>query len=408
MNKINDESLNVSIQKSKKLSEIINCDVFNCYFRNLIKYPSNDNELINKINQLIIDSLRIIPKVSTFRSIFESIAQIRWQEYYIENIDDYTNVFGKICSILRDSSDFDKAVKKIIFLDDIKRKLNDKYNLLYDSMKKYFYFYKSTINHKIEILKPYQDNIAKLSALYVAKSKEDFKIDEIEDYCYQVKPFFKLNLNNPEVKKYIHDKKRWILLNKMFQENDLKLEFFLKDIAKNYDIDYNIIEQFIKYKKTKLESIIDIPDGYNDFIRYTKALKLINRLKKGYIKYNDIELNNHRDIINNKYEYIGRPFSNQDIINYKKYQKISKIFDKVKREIVAYMNSLNIDNNNNNIQDELDDLRKLFPFNDEYFVFDNEVMDKFKFGDLYNELLIYIYKIKSLSFNKLETYSVCF
>ena len=111
MNKINDESLNVSIQKSQKLSEIINYNVFTS-FKNLIKYPSDDNELINKINQLIIDSFRIIPKVSTFKGVFESIAQIRWQEYYIENIDDYTNVFGKICSILRDSSDFDKAVKK--------------------------------------------------------------------------------------------------------------------------------------------------------------------------------------------------------------------------------------------------------------------------------------------------------
>ena len=86
--------------------------------------------------------------------------------------------------------------------------------------------------------------------------------------------------------------------------------------------------------------------------RYEKAIKLINRLNSSFIKYDDIEVINYRDIISydnnsNKYIYSGISFSSNDIDSFNEYRVKYSIFDKIKKEIIIKIKSMKLCNNIN-------------------------------------------------------------
>lgn len=396
------------ILKKKKISEVIDYRIFNLCLDSLINYRNDDKKFQTRVNQLVINSVITYPKVSTFKGIFDSIARNRWKEFRLEFAIDFENIFGKICSILRDTSNFKRALNKMNFLEHMERILKDKYNLLYDDMKKYFNIYHSDNN--IDRLKPYQDEISKLSALYVAIAKEDFVKSEIEDYYYLIKQYFKLKIDNPLIKKQIIEKKRWEKIRNLY-EDDMSFKEYLNSIVNKYNIYMsneilnNLINEFINNKLTNLEDIISAPIGYYDYIRYNKVKKLINRLNRGYIKYDDQEVINYQDLIkfNKKYEYIGKIFSEKDIEVYEEYQKKIKVFDNIKKEITHYIDSLGYDNNYEEI---LDELSKKFPFTDEYFTFDSKTLNLFDLNTLYDSLLFNTCNFNQDSFINDDDYSL--
>ena len=382
----------------KPLSKLCDADILGKLFEmhGLYGYVE-DLKYQTRFNEIIRDSLLLVPTINSFNSVFLSIAEVNWKNNRKQNINDYENIFGKICSALRQNKVFMSATTDINCLTKMEEVLGSKYEILYSSMKNYYRLYHSDISNKMTKLERVQDIISNLSALYVAKSKENYKKNLLIEYHEWIKPYFKLRLDNPYIASLIkkqENREKKEIFKSLYLENNLEVMNFLNNIVNKYneyldDITlHKLIDFFVLEDCSDLSDIIEKPLYYNEYLRYKDVLKVINRLNNKYIKYSDLELNKYRDIIkydevNNLYIYTGiTDFSNY-LNEYNSYQKKYKIFGCIKREIMDYIMDINSDE----IEIKLEEIEDKLPFNDEYYVFNNNVLNLFNFLDLEESFL---------------------
>jgi len=382
--------------KDRTLNCFLDYDVIAKAFDNLKIYNTDSKKYIENFNKLYYDALNNRPLIKDFDSVFQYVAESEWNVFRDENSNNFDNIFGKISAELRNSNNFDYIMSNLEFLPCMRSVLADDYHILYDAMYQYFNIYHNETDNKFDKIEVFRDTISRLSALYVAKSKENYK-KKILKNCYEfIFDYFTLDLDNPDVNRkilYSQKKDNFKYLYKMREGN---IREFANDLANTYsysigyDTALELINNFILFNYTTIDETIDIPDGYDSYIRYKKAIKLINRLNSGYIQYDGVEVANYKDIIsfsNNKYIYTGRTFTNKELEIYKEYSNKTKIFEKIKKDIISKIQSMETPSEiNDNI---IDDFMENLPFTDEYFKFDSKcVFNTFNFRSFINSSIV--------------------
>jgi len=392
----------------RTLDHFLDKDVLKVAFRKINIYGSKDEKYIDNFSKMFNDAINSEPLIKTFESVFSYVAEQKWREFKKENLTYYDNIFGKICSELRNSNDFIDAIDGMGFLDNIQEKLGDRYELLYQAMLEYFEIYHSEMDDKLSKLKKSKDIISKMSALYVAKCKESYKKERFNEFYDCIKDYYTLNLDNP----YIYKKVVLVHNKQQFRENYIDcygdginlVDDICKRYYKNYDKDLidKLAYNFIVYNRSRLNDIILEPNGYSDWLKYGKAIKLVHRLNSGYIKYDGVELLNYRDIISfdekiQQYVYSGEMFDSFDLKRFNEYKNKVLVFEKLKKDIMMRINSMEFDGNINEVI--VDKLRSELPFNDEYFKFDREyTLECFMLHDLISRCFGYYNEFEVNSF----------
>ena len=292
--------------------------------------------------------------------------------------------------------------------------LDERYNLLLQSMEQYH-----TIIHSRQQLGNVdyaRDQIAKLSALYVSVSKENYKKEQLNEYKEGIKACFIPRKDHPTVYKKIIEQKQKVAIKELYDKKDKDIFDFLKSITMQYNesvdvvILWQMIDNFISNDYSKMDKFIKAPRGFNNYKRYEESCKLVNRLNSKYIKYTDQELVRYLDIIkydinSDKYYYNGPTFDEEQINKYNEYRKKQRIFEKIKQQIIFKARTLKI--NENITSDELEELAEELPFTDEYFEFDKSFYEEhFDFEDFMYSCIVDNDIIEPSSLIDDEAYSV--
>ena len=378
------------------------------------KYPYAINKYIDRFSRLFSNAIMTIPTINSFNGIFQYSADVEWEDYRNENLDDFANVFGKICGELQTTNNFKDALDNLCFLPSMKKALDDRYNLLIKAMEQYHMVIHST--QKLDNIDLARNQIAKLSSLYVSISKDNFKKEQLEEYEELIFNYFIPRKDNPFVYKKIIEKKQKNVIKKLYHQEDKIIYNFLEDIVRAYSSDiekdtlWQMIDNFISNDYSKMDAFIKAPRGFNNYKRYEEACKLINRLNSKYIKYTDQELVRYLDIIkydfsNDKYYYIGPSFNNEQVSKYTEYRKKQRIFEKIKKQIIFKARTMKI--SEEITREELVELKHNLPFNDEYYEFDKYYFTKyFNFEDFIDSCIVDNDIIEPISLLDDETYNV--
>lgn len=338
----------------------------------------NDKKSQDRYISILYGLLEKQVTIKSFYEIFDLVIDNNWNTNKEMNMKYYGNIFTRIISTLKNSSDFQSAMNKMIFIPRMKKALGDKYKKLLSAMKEYFDIYKSNILNKSEMISKYMNIISMYSALYLAISKENYKsetFDLLNDY---IKQFYILKKNKKEVKKIVTSSYKKDIFIKLLKENDTCTINFKDEIILKYskylnkDIISNMFMGYINGNK-KYKDIEQYPNNYLLYIKYLESLKLINRLNRNYITYDSNEFNNYKDCIkyiNGKYVYVKGTFTEEEIIKFKEYENRTKIFEIMKKDIYKYISNIEIDYNDID-NDYISRFSNYFPFSDEYFELDN-------------------------------------
>lgn len=377
--------------RKRTLNQILDSDVLGYCFKQLNVYGNSNEEYIARFNKIFSDAIKSCPSIHTFESVFQTVAEAEWRNYRNSYIDDYENIFGKICTQLRNYDDFDYSLRNLSFLKNMKSTLADKYDDIYNAMQEYFNIFHSNTTKKLEKIQPYQDVIAKLSALYISKCKENYKKNELEEYYEWIREYFTLRMDHPIVNKKVIQSQKKKVFRDLYRNKDEEICNFLNNIAQSYSeyadnkIIWKMINGFVVDSYSKTGDIFRIPYNYDNYERYEKALKLINRLNSGYIQYDGIEVSNYKDIIKydettKKYVYTGDTFDVDDLKAYNDFREKAKLFEEIKKDIILKVRTMEIDVE---IDDDiLEELTLELPFTDEYFEFDKEYLEWFDLSKL--------------------------
>lgn len=357
-------------------------DVMDFYFKKFNIYDYVPEKIRENFKRIINSSLNASPTLKDFESIFDMIAEEEWKEYRKENFDMFENIFGKICGELQNHYDFEDTIDCLNFNLMMQNTLDSKYNIIYNAMKEFFEIYHSNVNNKLEKLQPSKNIIAKLSALYVSKSKEDYKKEKLYDYYETIQQYLSLKKEHPIVIKKIIQQEQKYRFRELYYNSDTETLLFLKEILKKYSsqLPENTIELMIKkfviYHWSNLDDIITPPQNYEEYKRFEKVCKLINRLNNGYIQFDGTEVKNYKDLIeydkkNKVYIYSGKIFSDEEIERLNNYKQEEKIFDKIKKDIMLRVRTIQIKEDEID-KEEYNNLAGELPFEDEYFRFDSK------------------------------------
>ena len=361
--------------------------------RKFLKYKkliSND-EAVEKYTKIIVDFLKLDIKISDFNELFNLISENAWENERNMNDKLYNNIFSKITSELRSSNSYEGSVRRFRFIEKMKDILKNKYVILEKAMRQYYDIYKSSDYDKDKKAKKSRDIISKLSALYIAKSKEAYKSRVIKCCIDDLFDVFIPNINNKEVKKIIMHNLKKKKFYELYDINDENINIKVNLLKNSYLKDYNreiidkMFDEFILNETNEIDNLIAKPDYYLEYLKYKKALKLINRLNRGYIKYDGIEISKYKDVIgidinSNKYTYIGIMFSDEEIRKFIDYEKIVNTYNSIKKHISKLIDSeIKIDGIDKSV---LLEYQYDFKFNDEYYVFDKKsFLNNIKFID---------------------------
>lgn len=368
---------------------------------------------VDRMSSFFSDAIKRKPKISDFDALFEYYAELYWKENRGSIVED--NPFGIICAVLKRNEDYDTALSHIRFLPDMKDRLKSKYHLLDEAMRYYHRIVHS--NQKIEKADDARNQIAKLSALYIAICKESYKNKEKEELESHIIDLFIGDIDNPQVHKRIMINKAKTKMLSLFSKWDdgynKEFDELIKGIIKDYsnDLDettlYGIIRKFIMFDYSKLGQIIEAPEGYSDYKRYKEASKLINRLNSNFIKYNGPELTNYLDIIkyddvSKKYSYDGPIFSRSQIYSFNKYSNIEKIFEKIKQRIL--FKGMELVKDEKITKEEIYAVEDELPFTDEFYKFNKTNLTRYTFDDFMHACIDKNNLFDPMSMNDDESY----
>ena len=341
------------------------------------------NKYFKRVTELYATAIHNKPTIKKLKKMIDVYAEKEWIDFRSDHLSEYTNIFGKICTELKEN-DYKTAIKKLYFLTKMEDVLDNKYDILCKAMKDYY-----DIVHNIETTANFdeaRDTIGNLSALYISLSKEEYKKNWSNGVLSKMKCFFETRLDNPKVYKKLSESVQY----KKFMEQFLKYRVggktehniteFIDSLIEEYGkfIDSGIvlvmINHFVMFEESKLSEFIAAPRGWNDYNRYKNASKLINRLNSGFIKYEDQELTKYRNIIKydpikKVYFYCGPEFTERSLKRYIDYDTKLLIYNEIKQKIIFKSRELVTDEEIIELKNSNCDYSKYFPFNDEYYEF---------------------------------------
>lgn len=387
-----------SFLKKRNLRCLSNDVILDYYFDYFKLCEGKIEQVKTRFKNIVRDSLKSRPKLEDFSSFFQVVLELDWNSYKRKNANMYENVFGKISSELRRGDySFEESVANLEFLLKMKFVLGQqKYDILYKAMGEYYNYLHMNVGG-LDSLQIVQDTIAKSSALYVSKSKEIYKSENIRQYYELIFDYFKIRLDSSAIKKKIIEKRKkeeFIFRYEVGEEDILN---FINSIIDNYGkhIGRNLAEKMVKGfiidNYFSINDFIPIPDRFEEFLNYEKVIKLINRLNSCYIDIDGIEVKKYKHLIKFdekflKYSYAGGNFSSGEKRIFRDYKEKIKIFNKLKKEIMFKVMELNV-------LEEVDDYllkENAFEldFNDFNFEFDIEkCLTSFSYDDLYRTLI---------------------
>lgn len=414
----NNYKLTSPLLKTIKLINLCDEEILDYYFSHFDLYSKKSNEFKARIRKIILDTLKVKPKVSSFNFIFQVIAEMDWDEYRRKNINMYENIFGKICAELRNNySSFEEIVDNLVFLKEMKNVLTEKYQILYQAMQEYYNIFHSGTNNKLAKLKSSQEIIAKSAAIFVSKSKEIYKKEQIKIYQELIKPYFKVKSNNPIALKKIILKIQREKFKELYESCDSQIIDFINSIIEKYnkqsdeELIKRMIKEFVINEYSDVNKFISKPSLFDEITNYEKVTKLINRLNRGYISINGIEVKKYKYLIRydentRKYCYdekINSCFLPIDFENYNDYKNKLKLYHLIKRDIMLKIKDLSVTVTTD--QSLLEEIASTFDFNDEDYEFDMERNLKlFDFNDIRKVCLDDKFKYSSESFLDNESY----
>ena len=375
-----------------------------------------DNNIHDKYNQrlcyLLTKAITNVPKIETFKQVIDVYAEKLWAKYKEDNMKDYTNIFGKICTQLRNYDNYDDSIMNMPFLQTMEYALKDKYTLLLDSMKDYH----TSIHYKqMENIDIARNEIAKYSALYVSISKENYKKQITKMFYDNIKYFFIPKKSNKLAYKRITELKKRKEFKRLYINGDDSVNTFLDNLKKQYkeeiteDKVAEMVDNFLRRNYSKMESFIEKPIYFYEYKRMLEANKLVNRLNKKYIKYSDSDVTNYLDVIKynpktDTYYYAGDTFSEEEITKFQNYEKQLQIFNKIKKKIILESKEMKVSEDIK--REELLSIKNDLPFNDEFFTFDNIVLEKLTLENLIRSLILENSYIRTSSFTDDESYDL--
>lgn len=215
----------------KDLSYLQDSDFMMQIFKQLDVYKGYSASFIERFNKLFLDAINSKPTIQAFDAVFQMVAENKWADYKRLNL---SKCFRTICDLLKVSKTLSEAKKNINFLETMKEYLNEKYDLLCQAMEEYFTIYHGNMKNKLEKIEQPQTTIAKLTSLYVAKRKEQYKKRILNNFYDWLKPFYKLRMDQPAVyKKIIWPQKKKIFKH-LFDEKNKEILYFLDNISEKY------------------------------------------------------------------------------------------------------------------------------------------------------------------------------
>ena len=359
------------------------------------KQPIVDQDkYLLRFAELVDSAINTKPTISGFKNVLDYCTDMAWEEHRKNNIDDYTNIFGKICTELRNNPNFGDAIDELYSLLTLMRsKLAERFDQLLEAMKEYHACVHINNTNDFDNAR---DTIAKLSALYVAICKENFKKEEMDNYNETLIKGFLPRRNHPVILKKLLAHKYKERFKELYEQGNRDITDFTSKIISQYTdtLDETIltkmVDGFVRLGISKLDKLIRAPRGYTSYKRYKEASKLINRLNSNYIKYTDQEVSGYRDIITynkitKKYEYLGPEFDAEYISKYQKYKEMQQIYQSIKSQIIMRARKLRI--TENVTEEELEAIANDLPFTDEYFECNDKYWYKyFDFSDLLNTI----------------------
>ena len=363
----------INLSDSNIMKHVLNKFRLNIYVNDCYDIP-NKSEYIEKYAALCIDIINNKPSIKSINTVLDYYAELDWEDYKKENANLYSNIFSKICLLLKSNYNFEYAKDTMkTLLNEMELILNDKYEVLLHAMKEYH----EIVNSKEPLngIDYSRDKISELSALYISKSKENFKKKYLSLITAQLYEYFIPRKDNPIVYKKVFDNKYMNAFCWKYNHNNIDIINFIDNLIDKYsDIGkqtvQSMINNFLRNGQSKMDKFIKAPKGWNNHKKYLEACKLIKRLNLGFIKYTDQELNAYLNIIKydseqNIYYYDGPKFTKKDLSKYAIYRKKLDIFASIKQEIIFKAKTLQVYNSIED--DELIAIKDQIPFNDKFF-----------------------------------------
>lgn len=353
------------------------------------------NLYIERIKNFIKDTLNKPLEIKNVRKFFHFVALKEWEKYRQENYDYYTNIFNRILDSLEKNNNFISALNELKFLIEVDNALEERKYALFNAFIEYHQIYHNpNIKNKLELLQAKKDDISKIAALFISKSKEDFISEKMVAFDEAFKRFYIIKIDTPFVKKKVIEIKQREMVKRLFKERDSQLCGKL-DLIKQKYLTYQyhpsikkesingILELFIKkIIDGNISNIDDVlldvkPNRFDEYEVYEKVLKLINRLNNHNISYDGKETEKYRGLISfdgNKYYYNALPFNESELELIMGYKDLKYVFGKVKSEIMQMTKS--IDNITEITKEDIGLLVKECPFTDEFYSFNSKFSNR--------------------------------
>lgn len=327
----------------------------------------------------------------------------------------YENIFGKICSELKGKETLEDAKNALCFLQEMKDILGEKYQMMDDAMQKYFNIHHGKTENKLKEQEKFRDIIAKISTLYISKSKEKYKDSKRKECYHTIDYYFQIKKDHPLIQKEIVRQIGKKKFYDLYLKDDQKIEEFISSLEEKYKEVLSkreichMINSFVIGEHSKINQVFEEPEYYQDYLKYKKVKKLINRLNSNYISIDGKEIERYRHLIsfdqtNNCYFYQGRKLTLEELNECKAYEEKSYIFNKIKKEIRLRAFEIKID------KEELENidtgiLENKIPFSDEFYEFNLDlVIKEFDIKQFYNVIIKSMTMTESVQDIKKESY----
>lgn len=368
------------------------------FFNNMPTLKSLESIDKEKLSKLFYEMIYTRPTIESLTSIFEVTLEQEWKVFKEKNRTMYENIFGKICSELKAKETLEDVKSSLCFLQEMKDILGEKYLLMDKAMQEYFDIYHRKTENKLKEQEKYRDMIAKISALYISKSKEKYKDRKMQE-CYRtINDYFCIKKNHPLIQKEIVRQIGKTRFYDLYLKDDPETENFISSLEEKYkevlserEIRH-MINSFVIGEHSKINQVFDEPEYYQDYLKYKKVKKLINRLNSNYISIDGKEVERYRHLIsvdqtNNCYFYQGRILTQEELNECKAYEEKSHIFNKIKKEIRLRSSKIEIGKETlENIDTEI--LENKIPFSDEFYEFNLDlVIKEFSIEKFYNSVI---------------------
>lgn len=295
--------------------------------------PSTVYDLLNEnnIDKLNIDKdkkkyikklLSNLISIDNLNTVLRKIGINEWEKNKEKQSYKYENLYKRTINLLKNETDIKNVITGIYYFNDIKQIIGDKkYNEFINLLNSLHYHIHN--DYKKDIVNKEKQLLSKYLSLYTAINKEKYISNKINEYQHEYKKYFKINPNSVIAQKY-KERAQINYLKELYKSNKLLDQITL--IKK----EYSYFTKEINIDNKELELLIDL------FIK-----KIIEE-----------RIHSIDDIIN------------KDDINY---EKKAYLFKKVRRDIIKYAKTLNIN------YDNIDESKlKNIKFNDDNYIFNIE------------------------------------